>query len=35
MAKIKVKDLEVGMSLTADVCDPKAKNILRHSMLGE
>lgn len=25
MAKIKVKDLQVGMTLTADVCDPNGR----------
>ena len=28
MAKIKVKDLEVGVSLTADVCDPNGRFLL-------
>ena len=28
MAKIKVKDLQVGMSLTADVCDPNGRFLL-------
>lgn len=28
MAKIKVKELEVGMTLTADVCDPNGRFLL-------
>ena len=28
MAKIKVKDLEIGMTLTADVCDPNGRFLL-------
>lgn len=28
MAKIKVKDLEPGMTLTADVCDPNGRFLL-------
>ena len=28
MAKIKVKDLDVGMTLTADVCDPNGRFLL-------
>lgn len=28
MAKIKVKDLEAGMTLTADVCDPNGRFLL-------
>lgn len=28
MAKIKVKDLQIGMTLTADVCDPNGRFLL-------
>ena len=28
MAKIKVKDLDIGMTLTADVCDPNGRFLL-------